>query len=85
MSNFKTIDEEIQYLGNMIGATRAGDAERLKTIGSKLIQLSVNLTGTDNEHCMCNACKDGVRHSSDCAVHNMPAYPNGKCDCIISA
>ena len=20
-------------------------------------------------------------HSSDCAVHNMPAYPNSECDC----
>lgn len=20
-------------------------------------------------------------HDSDCAVHNMPAYPNGPCDC----
>lgn len=32
-------------------------------------------------HCMCNACKDGTRHASDCFVHNMPAYPNGPCDC----
>ncbi len=22
-----------------------------------------------------------MRHASDCAVHNMPAYPNGPCDC----
>jgi hypothetical protein len=21
------------------------------------------------------------QHASDCAVHNMPAYPNGPCDC----
>lgn len=21
-------------------------------------------------------------HMSDCAVHNEPAYPKGKCDCI---
>lgn len=49
MSNFKTIDEEIQYLGQMISATRAEDTERLKTIGTRLIQLSVNLTGTVRE------------------------------------
>ncbi len=24
-------------------------------------------------------------HDSDCAVHNMPAYPNGKCDCSFTA
>lgn len=22
-----------------------------------------------------------TQHASDCAVHNMPAYPNGPCDC----
>lgn len=33
------------------------------------------------DHCMCAACKDGVLHKSDCSVHNMPAYPNGPCDC----
>lgn len=33
------------------------------------------------EHCMCEACKDGVIHASDCSVHNMPAMPNGPCDC----
>ena len=34
-----------------------------------------------SDHCQCQACKDGVVHSSDCAVHNMPASPNGICDC----
>jgi hypothetical protein len=33
------------------------------------------------DHCMCDACKDGDLHWSDCAVHNMPAEPNGPCDC----
>lgn len=37
------------------------------------------------EHCMCSACKDGNLHDSDCAVHNMPAYPNGECDCRANA
>jgi hypothetical protein len=32
-------------------------------------------------HCQCFACKDGVIHASDCAVHNGPAYPAGPCDC----
>ena len=30
--------------------------------------------------CNCGNC-DTVQHSSDCAVHNMPAYPNGACSC----
>jgi hypothetical protein len=32
-------------------------------------------------HCQCIACKDGIIHASDCAVHNGPAYPAGPCDC----
>lgn len=32
-------------------------------------------------HCMCPACCDGLTHDSDCAVHNMPAAPNGECSC----
>jgi hypothetical protein len=35
-------------------------------------------------HCQCTACKDGVIHASDCAVHNGPAYPIGTCDCGVS-
>ncbi len=23
------------------------------------------------------------KHDSDCSVHNMPAYPNGPCDCVV--
>lgn len=30
---------------------------------------------------MCPACKDGIIHKSDCAVHNEPAERNGKCNC----
>lgn len=33
------------------------------------------------DHCMCEACKGGALHRSDCAVHNEPAYPRGECDC----
>ena len=35
-------------------------------------------------HCMCDACKCGIIHSSDCAVHNEPAMKNGACDCRVS-
>lgn len=27
---------------------------------------------------------DEVAHKSSCARHNMPAYPNGRCDCAAS-
>ncbi len=29
--------------------------------------------------CNCGQC--GRIHTSDCAVHNEPAFPRGKCDC----
>ena len=32
------------------------------------------------EGCQCPACQV-LPHASDCAVHNGPAYPKGKCDC----
>ena len=48
MSEFKTKNEEIEYLGNMIGATREEDTERLKTIGLRLIELSVNQPKNDD-------------------------------------
>jgi len=41
-------------------------------------------TAVTHEHCMCEACKDGVLHWSDCAVHNEPAYPRGECDCGVT-
>lgn len=33
-----------------------------------------------SSRCQCIACNE-VRHASDCAVHNEPAYPNGPCSC----
>lgn len=39
------------------------------------------MTHIEHSHCQCDACIGGVVHSSDCSVHNMPAYPNGPCDC----
>lgn len=39
------------------------------------------LSAEMRKHCMCERCKDGVIHASHCAVHNMPAEPNGECDC----
>lgn len=35
------------------------------------------------EHCQCHACRQGLLHDSDCAVHNMPALPNGPCNCSV--
>ena len=35
----------------------------------------------NSDHCQCDACRGGIIHRSDCAVHNAPAYPIGPCDC----
>lgn len=40
-----------------------------------------------NNRCQCLECQKlwteiGMVHDSDCAIHNMPAYPNAKCNCI---
>lgn len=44
--------------------------------------LSAMLTQiTISNHCECSECRGYVHHKSDCAVHNEPAVPNGKCDC----
>ncbi len=34
--------------------------------------------------CQCPACIDGVKHTSDCAVHNEPAMKNEDCDCVVA-
>lgn len=37
---------------------------------------------TQTTTCQCDACMYSEnKHNSDCAVHNMPAMPNGPCDC----
>jgi hypothetical protein len=41
-------------------------------------------TAAQPAHCQCTACKDGIIHASDCAVHNGPAYPAGECDCGVA-
>jgi hypothetical protein len=34
-----------------------------------------------DRRCQCDACRRDGSHWSDCAVHNAPAYPVGKCNC----
>ncbi len=35
----------------------------------------------EHETCQCDACRGGILHDSDCAVHNAPSSPIGPCDC----
>ena len=48
---------------------------------ARVAELEARWGATSEGHCMCDACKDGVIHLSDCAVHNAPAYPVGDCNC----
>ncbi|WP_205194978.1 hypothetical protein [Burkholderia sp. Ax-1719] len=47
----------------------------------KMLGRAVEIMDRRANHCECAACKNGVTHASDCAVHNAPALPIGPCDC----
>jgi len=51
---------------------------------SPLLTHMMNKRTTPSAHCQCTACKTGIIHASDCAVHNGPAYPAGECDCGVA-
>jgi len=59
----------------MYGTSWSKDGERLDPASVYLEQPA---------HCQCPACKDGVLHASDCAVHTGPAYSLGPCDCGVT-
>jgi hypothetical protein len=59
----------------MYGTSWSKDGERIDPTSVYLEQPA---------HCQCTACKDGIIHASDCAVHNGPAYPAGECDCGVA-
>jgi len=60
---------------------RMSAAELSIPLNHQGVNYTIQVNLLDREHCMCPACKDGDTHDSDCAVHNMPAYPNENCDC----
>lgn len=52
----------------------------------RVTPLSLDFLAEEEEGCQCEECQSlyadrGIRHASDCAVHNEPAYPKGPCDC----
>lgn len=57
--------------------SKLGDANmRLSEVTDELAKVRAG--------CQCPACRV-VKHDSDCAVHNMPAEPNGPCNCGAAA
>jgi hypothetical protein len=51
-----------------------GDWLQTLPVGTTLFHLPAAQPEQEPEYCCCP-------HDSDCAVHNMPAYPAGPCDC----
>jgi hypothetical protein len=50
---------------------------REHSLAEQMLKLIDQLEREANR-CQCPECRP---HASDCAVHNMPAYPNGECNC----
>ena len=48
------------------------------------VALGRALLRADGEDCQCPACRKGGLHDYDCAVHNLPAYLVGPCDCSLA-
>lgn len=66
--------------GNKGGAKQlAKDYRALQKARTEILRLREEVAFLKG--CQCLACKDGVKHWSDCAVHNEPAIPSGPCDC----
>ena len=47
---------------------------------SKPVLAAIKAALAQPEGCQCPECQIKP-HTSDCAVHNEPAYPKGRCDC----
>ena len=67
--------------GGGFPAKRAMAADKYSDIASDGGLDPRNQFDAQPTHCQCHACKDGVLHASDCAVHTGPAYSLGPCDC----
>lgn len=57
------------------------DYEPHQSVFERMLDEIRRLRNEAPEHCMCEECKDGHIHASDCSVHNGPAMPKGSCDC----
>jgi len=90
---FEDIERKQGMWGGGFPAKRAMAADKLQEPlhvvqsngkHSPLLTHMMNKRTTPSAHCQCTACKTGIIHASDCAVHNGPAYPAGPCDCGVA-
>ena len=62
------------------------DADEVwNSAGEYAESLRAQLSAMQPTSCQCEACLSVPKHDSDCAVHNMPAYPNEPCNCSLSS
>ena len=65
-----------------IDSNRGNEKEIAKAIRARsTAYLDPEYSYREPAYCQCGSCTATVRHKSDCAVHNEPAYPAGPCDC----
>lgn len=69
-------DDTLRELQTALIRDRESGVEKAVFQVSTVLELVNSALG-----CQCAACRAGPKHDSDCAVHNMPAYPNGPCNC----
>ena len=80
----------LEKMANSIGGLLLHDGSETGRLGLGLRPGNVQRTLREaidavKENTSLLGCQGGqCRHASDCAVHNMPAYPAGDCDCSLA-
>ena len=80
----RTLSEKFGLLYLKDGSARPTvfyDAAALIEAAEQLIERKENKMTEVRLACQCEECRIGILHKSDCAVHNGPALPKGKCSC----
>ena len=89
----KECREHAQNAAVIVDGMQAEKAEIPVCVGERHYVVTIRRVRPCTDERMCSGCFTGTgctnpakedtedRHASDCAVHNMPAYPNGPCDC----
>ena len=84
----EAFDDLAKKQGSWGGGFKAKQAMAADKLQEPVLDLDGHVVGKVRKpqpaHCQCTACKNGVLHASDCAVHNGPAYPAGECDCSVA-
>jgi len=72
--------EDLRYLSYAMNRKQGMSAERLSHIFPRADKFEIRYLSERQSQ----PTEIAEGHASDCAVHNMPAFPNGDCDCGVS-